>query len=56
MLFYSCNATPGKDRLTTLVPLVVAFPLRGKFISVLMYEVHGGENYLNLHVDLSHSQ
>jgi hypothetical protein len=39
MKCYSCNATPGKDRLTTQAPLVVEFPLRGKFIGALMYEV-----------------
>jgi hypothetical protein len=36
---YSGNVTPGKVRLTTRVPLLVAFPLRGKFSSVLMYEI-----------------
>jgi hypothetical protein len=39
MKCYSCNVTLGKVRLTTRVPLVVAFALRGKFSSVVMYEV-----------------
>jgi hypothetical protein len=36
---YSCNSAPGKDRLTTREPLVVAFAPGEKFIGALMYEV-----------------